>query len=332
MMRQVWVTKRGGPEVLQVRESPDPQPKPGEVRIKVRAAGVNFADVMARLGLYPDAPKLPAVFGYEVAGEIDLPDERKGERVVAMTRFGGQSELVCVPQEMVFPLPAGLSFAEAASIPVVWLTAWHMLIELANLKAGQTVLIHAAAGGVGTAALQICKRFKARSIGTASAAKHQRLLSMGLNQAIDYRTEDFEARVMELTKGRGVDVVLDATGQFKKSYRCLAPMGKLMMFGASSTVAGDKRSLWTAARAASKMPFFHPLKMMPGNSGIFGINMGRLWGEAALLGRELGEVVKGFDSGDFKAIVDCEIPFAEAARAHQRLTGRGNFGKVLLVP
>jgi NADPH:quinone reductase-like Zn-dependent oxidoreductase len=331
-MRQVVMTRKGGPEVLQVRESPDPQPKGSEVRVRVRAAGVNFADVMARLGLYPDAPRLPAVFGYEVAGVIDLPAERAGERVIAATRFGGQSELVCVPPEMVFPMPEGLSFAEAASIPVVWLTAFHMLVTLANLKPGQTVLIHAAAGGVGTAAVQICKRLKALSIGTASAAKHARLRELGLNHAIDYRTEDFERRVMELTKGRGVDVALDATGAFKKSYRCLAPMGKLMMFGASGTVSGDKRSLWSAARTAVRMPFFHPLKMMPGNTGIFGVNMGRLWGEAGLLGGEMAEIMKGFASGDYKAIVDSEIPFAEAARAHQRLTSRGNFGKVLLVP
>jgi NADPH:quinone reductase-like Zn-dependent oxidoreductase len=331
-MRQVWVTKKGGPEVLQVRESPDPQPKDGEVRIRVRAAGVNFADVMARLGLYPDAPPLPAVLGYEVAGEIDLPRERAGEKVIAVTRFGGQSEIVCVPKETVYPMPAGLSFAEAASIPVVWLTAWHMLVELANLKAGQTVLVHAAAGGVGTAAVQICKKLGARSIGTASAAKHARLRELGLDHAVDYRTEDFEARVKEITKGQGVDVVLDATGAFRKSYRCLAPMGKLMMFGASGTVAGDRRSLWSTVKTAARMPLFHPLQMLPDNKGIFGVNMGRLWGEAALLGREMAEIVKGFDSGDFKAIVDSEVPFAEAPRAHQRLTSRGNFGKVLLVP
>lgn len=331
-MRQVVVTKKGGPEVLQVREAPEPEPKPGEVRIRVRAAGVNFADVMARLGVYPDAPPLPAVLGYEVAGEIDLPRERQGERVIAATKFGGHSEVVCVPREMVYPLPERLSFAEGASIPVVWLTAFHMLVELANLKAGQTVLIHAAAGGVGTAALQICKQTGARSIGTASAAKHERLRSLGLGDAIDYRTEDFEERVKQLTNGRGVDVVLDATGAFKKSYRCLAPMGRLLMFGASGVVSGDKRNFLQAARTAASMPFFHPLKMLPDNKGVFSVNMGRLWGEAALLQRHMEQIMKGFASGEYSAIVDSEVPFAEAARAQTRLTSRGNFGKVLLVP
>jgi NADPH:quinone reductase-like Zn-dependent oxidoreductase len=240
--------------------------------------------------------------------------------------------MVCVAPDSVYPMPARLSFAEAASIPVVWLTAWHMLVELANTKRGQTVLIHAAAGGVGTAAVQICKHLGARSIGTASAGKHTRLRELGLDEAIDYRTEDFEERVLELTAGRGVDLALDATGAFKKSFRCLAPMGKLMMFGASGAVAGDKRSFVQAARTAAAMPFFHPLKLMPDNKGIFGVNMGRLWGQAALLAREMAEIVKGFESGAYRAIVDSEIPFAEARRAHERITSRGNFGKVVLVP
>src|SRR3954469_4013988 len=150
-MRQVWITRRGGPEVLQVREASDPQPKDGEVRIRVRAAGLNFADVMARVGLYPDAPRLPCVMGYEVSGEIDLPRERAGEKAIALTRFGGYSEMVCVPAAAVVPMPERMTFAEAASIPVNWLTAWHMLVELANLRRGQTALIHAAAGRGGTA-------------------------------------------------------------------------------------------------------------------------------------------------------------------------------------
>jgi NADPH:quinone reductase-like Zn-dependent oxidoreductase len=315
--------------VLQVREAPDPEPKPGEVRIRVRAAGVNFADVMARLGLYPDAPKLPAVMGYEVAGTR----EDTGERVMAMTHFGGQSELVCVSPDYIVPLPERLSFAEGASIPVVWLTAWHMLAELANLRPGQRALVHAAAGGVGTAAVQICKRIGAESIGTASAAKHERLRALGLTHAIDYRTQDFEREVMRLTGGRGVDVALDAIGgaSFAKSFRCLAPAGKLMMFGASAT-AGDRPSMLKALPAVLAMPIFHPLKLLPDNKGIFGVNMGRLWGETELLRRELGAVMAGFEDGSFRAIVDTEVPFAEAGRAHERLTSRANFGKVVLVP
>ncbi|HTO99094.1 MAG TPA: zinc-binding dehydrogenase [Myxococcales bacterium] len=331
-MRQVVITRRGGPEVIEVREAPDPQPAPGEVRIRVRAAGLNFADVMARVGMYPDAPGFPAVMGYEVAGEIDLPKERAGEKVIAMTAFGGQSESVCVKASLALPLPRRLSFAEGASIPVVWLTAWHMLVELANVRRGQTVLIHSAAGGVGTAAVQICKKLGAASIGTASAQKHQRLRELGLSEAIDYRSKDFEVEVMRITGGRGVDVALDPVGTFKKSFRCLAPVGKLIMYGASAAVTGDRRNLLAAAGAALRMPWFHPLKLLPDNKGIFGVNMGRLWGEAGLLAREMKEILAGFEAGEFKAIVDSEIPFAEARRAHQRLQSRESFGKVVLVP
>ena len=331
-MRQVWIARKGGPEVLEVREAEEPRPKPGEVRIRVRAAGVNFADVMAREGLYADAPKLPCVMGYEVAGEIDLPAARAGEKVIATCKFGGQSEVVCVDERMVLPLPQGLSFAEGASIPVVWLTAWHMLVELANVRRGQTVLLHAAAGGVGTAAVQICKKLGARTIGTASPGKHERLLGLGLDHAVDYRNDDFVEEVLKITGGRGVDVALDPLGEFKRSFRCLAPTGKLMMYGASGVLPGESFNPLAVVRALAKMPFFHPLKLLPDNKGVFGINMGHLWGETELLGGELRKVLEGFAAGDFKAIVDLEVPFAEARKAHERLQSRQNFGKVVLVP
>ena len=331
-MRQVWTMRRGGPEVLQVREAPDPQPRPGEVRIRVRAAGVNFSDIMTRVGLYPDAPPLPCVMGYEVAGEIDLPPERAGEKVIALTKFGGFSELVCVPAEAVVRMPERLSFAEGASIPVVWVTAWHMLVELGGLRSGQTVLIHAAAGGVGTAAVQICRKIGATAIGTASAGKHARLRELGLAHAIDYRSMDFESEVKRITSGRGVHIALDAVGTFRKSFRCLAKTGKLMMFGASALVSGAKLNPFAALSTVAKMPWFHPLRLLPDNKGIFGVNLGRLRSETALLQRELEEVLKGFASGEFKAIVDMEVPFAEARRAHERLQSRENFGKVVLVP
>src|SRR5207245_8061356 len=167
---------------------------------------------MARVGMYPDAPPLPGVLGYEVSGEIDLPIDRAGEKVIALTRFGGQSELVCVPAAAAMPMPAGLSFAEAASIPVVWLTALHMLVELGHLRRGHVVLIHAAAGGVGTAAVQVCKKCGATSIGTASSGKHERLRELGLSHAIDYRKVDFEGEVKRIKGGRGVDIALDAEG------------------------------------------------------------------------------------------------------------------------
>lgn len=179
-MRQVWIARAGPPEVLEVREAPDPQPGPGQVRIRVAAAGVNFADILARLGLYPDAPELPTVVGYEVAGTVDAvgPDvaaPAPGERVLALTRFGGYSDVVVVGAPQVIPIPSSLSFEQAATLPVNYLTAWIMLVHLGNVGAGQRVLVHSVGGGVGQAALQICRWRGAEVIGTASAAKHERL-------------------------------------------------------------------------------------------------------------------------------------------------------------
>jgi NADPH:quinone reductase-like Zn-dependent oxidoreductase len=207
-----------------------------------------------------------------------------------------------------------------------------MLVELANVRRGQTVVVQAAAGGVGIAALQICKRAGARVIGTASPGKHARLRELGIDHAIDY--EGFDTKVMELTNGRGADIALDAIGgeSFKRSYRCLAPVGKLVMFGVSAVVGSNKPNLLRAASAVVRMPIFWPLKMLQENKGVFGVNMGHLWHEEALLIGELREVLKGVEEGAFRPIIDSEVPFSEARRAHERLTQRGNFGKVVLVP
>src|SRR5205823_2359770 len=181
-------------------------------------------------------------------------------------------------------------------------------------------------------AVQICRKFGATSIGTASSGKHERLRELGLSHAIDYRKLDFEQEVKRITGGRGVDIALDPVGTFRKSFRCLAPVGRLMMYGASATVSGERRNLFAALGTVLKMRWFHPLQLLPDNKGIFGVNMGQLWGETELLAREMREVLKGFSAGEFKAIVDQEVPFAEARRAHERLQARKNFGKVVLVP
>jgi NADPH:quinone reductase-like Zn-dependent oxidoreductase len=337
-MRQIWITRTGGPEVLQLREAADPAPGAGEVRIRVRAIGVNFADTMARVGLYPDAPQFPFVPGYEVAGVIDAAGEgvemnRVGEKVVALTRFGGYSDCVCALSAAAARLPENLSFSEGASIPVVWLTAWHMLVNLGNLRRGQRVLVQAAAGGVGTAALQICKRIGAEVYGTASPGKHARLKEMGLDHPIDYRSQDFEAEVMRLTGGKGVHIALDAVGgrSFKKSFRTLTTGGRLMMFGASAASPGLGRNLFAALGTVLGMPIFFPVSLMSENRGVLGINLGRMWGEAELLSGYLVEILRGMEDGTFKPVVDCEIPFAEPGRAHARLSSRESFGKGVLV-
>src|SRR4051794_27459217 len=208
------IVRHGGADVLEPREAGDPVPAEGEVRIRVRAIGVNFADLLARIGIYPDAPKPPMVVGYEVAGGVDalgpgVTSVHPGERVVALTRFGGYSDLVTVPATQVYRFPDRLSDAEAAAVPVAYLTAALALYKMACVSAGDVVLIHNAGGGVGIAATQLARLRRATVIGTASAAKHDALRSFGVDHTIDYRHADVVNEVKKITRGRGADVVLD---------------------------------------------------------------------------------------------------------------------------
>ena len=248
-MRAVWITRPGGPGALEVRETADPEPGPGQVRIRVRAAGLNFAEVMAAQGLYPDAPKPPCVVGYEVAGVVDALGERvqglaAGQRVLAMTRFGGHADVVCVPAEQVLPIPDAMSFEEAAALPVNYLTAYHMLFRVAAVRPGERVLVHMAAGGVGTAVLQLCRTVDNLEVfGTASAAKHEVLRAEGCAHPIDYHATDYAAEVRRLTRGEGVDIVLDPLGgnDWRKGLKLLRPCGRLVAFGFANLASGQRR-------------------------------------------------------------------------------------------
>jgi NADPH:quinone reductase-like Zn-dependent oxidoreductase len=338
-MREVVIPRIGGPEVLQLRERPDPEPSAGEVRIRVRASGLNFADVMARMGLYPDAPPLPTVVGYEIAGEVDavgpgVTEWRSGARVIGLCRFGGHADVVVLPEAQVFALPDGLSFEQGAAIPVNYLTAWLMLVELGNLQARHTVLVHSAGGGVGQAAVQICRLHGATVLGTASAGKHERLREGGVAACLDLGAGDLAAFVREQTGGRGVDIALDAAGgrSFRRSYDVLAPMGRLFLFGASSFAPGERRSIIAALRGLVGMPRFGPIDLMNRNRGVFGINLGHLWSEQAALGEAMAAIVRHAVGGELRPVIDSTVPMAEAARAHERLQSRQSFGKVLLVP
>jgi len=335
-MRQVAITKIGPPEVLTVVEAPDPVPRDGDVRISVRAAGVNFADIMARLGLYPDAPPLPAVVGYEVAGVVDAvgsPDVpfRRGDRVFAFTRFGGYSTSVVVPALFVYPTPASLSDVEAAAIPVNYLTAYIALETLAHVGAGETVLIHGAGGGVGIAATQLSKQRGATVIGTASAAKLDAIRALGVDHPVD-RQHDVPGEVRRLTAGRGADVVLDPIGgrSARTSYELLAPLGRLVLYGASSLASGERRSLWRVANTLITMPSFGLLSLMNKNRGVFGLNLGHLWSESARLRAAADALMAGFAAGYLRPVVAKTFPLERAADAHRYIQSRANIGKVIL--
>jgi NADPH:quinone reductase-like Zn-dependent oxidoreductase len=337
------IPRYGRPEVLEVREMPDPHPGPGEVRIKVHAAGLNFAETSARQGLYPDAPKPPCVVGYEVAGVVDELGElgdgvsglSKGDRVWAMTRFGGHAELACTPASLVRRMPASLDFEHAAAIPVVYATAALLISDYGRVLPGERVLIHMAAGGVGVAAIQLCRQIPDVTLfGTASARKHDFLRELGVQHPIDYHTLDYEAEVMRLTDGKGVHVVLDPMGgeNWRKGYRLLAPLGRLMIYGFSSVQSEGSRNLLSAGYKVLTAPSFKPMALMGDNKALMGLNLGHLFGEGARVSHGLDHLAKLIDQGVIKPVVDSVIPFAKAADAHRRIESRQNQGKVILVP
>ena len=339
-MRSIWITKHGGPNVLECRDTESPVPKAREVKIRVRAAGLNFADVMARQGLYPDAPPPPMVVGYEAAGEIvelgeGVGTHAVGTRVIALCRFGGQAEEVCVPAGQALPMPDAMTFEEGAALPVVYLTAYHMLFRVAHLRPKMRVLVHMAAGGVGLAALQLCRTVANVEIfGTASPSKHEFLKQQGCDHTIDYRTVDYAEEVKKLTDGKGVDIILDALGgkDWKKGMGLLRPVGHLVAFGFANMASGEKRSLFRMVGQALQIPLFSPMGLMDANRSVSGVNIGHLWGEIDMLSEELAEIIELYEKGSIKPIIDAVIPFADAKDAHARLSTRQNVGKVVLVP
>ena len=306
-MREVVITKHGPPAVLEVRERADPPLGSGEVRIEVAAAGVNFADVLARVGLYPDAPKPPCVIGYEVAGTIvelgaGVSGLAEGQRVFAATKFGGYGSQVVAPAADVTALAEGLTFEQGAAIPVNYATAWAALIGYGNLQAGERVLIHSAAGGVGIAATQIAKRFGAEVYGTASPAKHERITELGVDRALDYTASGWERGLPEF------DLVLDAIGghSFRRSYEQL--------------------------RAVARMPRFNMIKQMSESKTVIGLNMLTLWKERGTLEPWIRPLRELLADGTVKPVVAGAFSFDDAGAAHTMISERRNVGKVVLVP
>ncbi len=340
-MRQIWIPRAGEPEVLELREAADPLPAAGELRIRVAAAGVNFADIVARMGLYPGLPPMPVVVGYEAAGSVDavgqdVESDWLGREVMAFTNFGAYSDTVCVPEPQVLTRPPGMSAEEGAALPVNYLTAYQLLEVMGGLRSGETLLVHSAGGGVGIAAIQLARRIGARVIGTASSGKHDFLASIGVEYCIDSQSEDFEARVREITRGRGVELAIDAVGgsSFKKSYHALAPTGRLGMFGMSAVVTGKKRSipgLLKTMLATSRLRFT-PRALMSQNKGVFGVTLGQLWEEMDRVAAWMEKLVEYYQEGAIRPVVAASFPFERAAEAHHYIQDRKNVGKVLLAP
>lgn len=324
-MRAVVLTAHHGASGLQVQERPDPT---GEVVIDVRAAGVNFAEVMATQGVYPDAPKPPCVLGYEVSGEVlesRSPAWAVGQRVMAATQFGGYATRVAIPAGDVVALPDRLSFEQGAAVPVNYATAWTALLGYGSLRAGERVLIHAAAGGVGIAATQIARRAGAEIYGTASPGKHA---ALQVDHALDYTRDGWERGLPQF------DLVLDALGgaSFRRSYGLLGPGGRLIAYGASAVVSGEKRNLLSALGTVVRMPRFNLIKQMGESKAVIGLNLLTLWQAAGSLERWLAPLQEMLDDGTIEPVVAEAFPFERAGDAHRMIVERRNVGKVVLVP
>lgn len=334
--KRVVITKAGGVRAITTRPMEAPVPGTGQVRVKVAYAGINFADLLMRMGFYQPRPPFPFTPGYEVSGVIDALGEgvsgfEVGQRVVAAMRNGGQASYVVSPVDRVIPLPEGISLQAAASTPVTYMTAHHMLHHLGHLRPEDKVLVHGGAGGVGTAALQLCKWAGVEKVwATSSKAKHHILEQYGA-RPIDRHDEDFVAIINSETDGRGVDHVLDPIGgdNLRRSLSCLDEGGRLYTYGLSAAAPSGKRSLWKAFFALRKTPKFDALRLMTRNRAVFGVHMGT-WTNEAVMQDQLARIVEGIQTGHLEPIIDRVFDANEVQAAHQYIHDAKNIGKVLL--
>ena len=337
-MKTVEVIEYGPPENMVYGDHPDPKPREGEAVIRVHAAGINFADILMRLGYYTGVPKPPFVPGLEGSGVITAAGKgmklKKGQPVAFLCFGRGYSDTVCLPESQIIPLPDGFDLDVAAALPVNYLTAYQGLEWMAHLRKGERVLIHAAAGGVGIAAIQLAKNIGAEIFATASAAKHDFVREQGADHTIDYRTQDFERKVRRLTGGEGVDVVFDAVGaeSYRKGYRLLRHGGRLICFGLSAAVGGPGRSL-QALKAWWNTPSFNALDLIGKNRTVIGLHVGTL-GRARpeLISEWMEELFKLYAKGKIRPHIGAEFPLRDAPAAHHYIHQRKNIGKVLLKP
>ncbi|MBV9101057.1 MAG: NAD(P)H-quinone oxidoreductase [Candidatus Dormibacteraeota bacterium] len=324
-MKAIVVERAGGPEAMRVEDVPDPQTGPGDVLIRVAGAGVNRADVLQRMGFYPPPPPgAPDVLGLEVSGEVvaagaDVRGWRTGDRVMALIEGGGYAELARAPAAQVMAAPANVDLVTAAGIPEVFITAHDGLFTRARLSAGETVLIHGGAGGVGTAVVQLAKRAGAQTIVTAgSAEKLQRCAGLGADWGIDYRNEDFAARTLELTAGRGADVILDLMGAayLERNMSALARDGRLVIIGLQGGVSAEIDLRTLSAKRISVIGT--QLRARPAEQ------------KAAIVSAFTGDALPGFDDGALSPVIHRVLPLAEAVEAHRLLESGEVIGKVVL--
>jgi NADPH:quinone reductase-like Zn-dependent oxidoreductase len=336
MPRRVTLTKAGSPSTIAVQSMAMPNPSKGEIRIEVAFAGINFADLLMRLGLYKPRPAYPFTPGYEMSGIVDAVGEgvvgfTKGQRVVAALPNGGQASHVLVSSKRALVLPDEVSLETAAAIPVTYLTAHHMLHHLGHMTSDDRVLIHGGAGGVGTAALQICQWAGVTQVwATASGHKASTIEKFG-GIAIDRHNQDFVEIIKQATHGEGVDHVLDPIGgdNLGRSLSVLKEGGRLYTYGMSAAAPSSKRTLLRSFLAWRKTPKFDPLRLMTRNRAVFGVHMGT-WKDETVMIAQLQRILEGVTSGTLNPVIDSIFDADDVAEAHQYIHDGKNIGKVLL--
>ncbi len=337
-MQAIVLTKTGNAsEAFELKEWEKPSPKAGEILVKVQASGLNFADVMARKGMYQDAPKIPCVLGYDVVGEVaalgeGVTDFVVGDRVTAMTRFGGYAEFAIVDTRGAVKIPSSMPLGEATALTTQYCTAYFAAAEMVQLHKGDKVLIQSAAGGVGTALVQYAKYKGCEIFGTAgSAAKLQYLKECGVHHPINYNETDFAEVIKKETGGKGVDVIFDAVGgnSVKRGIKSLASGGRIVCYGAADMT--DK-NVFGKLKAGLGFGIYHPAEFMMTSTAIIGVNMLRIAdNKPEVLKRCLENVVVLTEQGIFKPLAGKVFPVNEFAAAHEFLEGRKSMGKVSLI-
>jgi NADPH:quinone reductase-like Zn-dependent oxidoreductase len=337
-MRAAVITKFGPPEVLQIRDYPVPSIGAGDVLIRTRAIGLNFAEVFARLGYYPGIPKPPFVPGLEFSGVVDAVGAsvrgiKKGDRVFGFSKHYAYAEFVAVPKESILRMPRTMTFEDAAAFGVSSMTAYHGLVTLAHMTRGERLLIHAAAGGVGTAALQIAKHLGATAYATVgSEAKMKIAEELGANVVINYSRDDFASILRNETNGEGLDVIFDSVGGkiMRKGWKLLAPMGRYVLFGFAAVANERSVNKLKALQEAISVPLIYPPSMVSKNVSLMGFNLYFLAHKTKYFQKAMEQLLRWYDQGILRPIVGSVFPFDKIVEAQAFLQSRKSVGKVVV--
>lgn len=336
-MRAIVLERHGGPETLRVRDVADPAPSPGQVRVRVDAIGVNYAEVLSRKGLYGWAPRMPYTPGMEATGTIDalgagVAGRAVGERVIVGAQFGAYAERMVVPEPQALPAVDGYSVEENAAVGVNYITAWVSLMEMARLRPTDRVLVTAAAGGVGTAAVQIATRFGCRTVGLAgSDAKLEQIRALGAEAAVNYRGADFPARLREATGPEKFDVVVEVVGGdvFRAVWPVLAPFGRVVVAGFAS-LALQKWNPLSWLRTWRDLPKADIRTLAPASAGILATHLGYLLDDPPRLTRVWRELMAFVAAHGIRPVVGATFPFDRMAEAHRHMESRRSVGKIVV--